>query len=57
MAAIEISYREPEGTAVIRRNSGMPSLAWLELQRFSRDQGGVAVSGTLFSFHGMGSLP
>ncbi len=45
MVAIEISYRAPEGTAVIHRNSEMPSLAWLELQRSSREQGGAAVAG------------
>ena len=45
MVAIEISYRGPEGTAVIHRNSELPSLAWLELQRSSREQGGASVAG------------
>ncbi len=47
MAAIEIAYRGPEGNAVIRRNSQMPELAWLELQRSIRAQGGSVVVGDI----------
>ena len=41
MTALEVSYRSPQGTAVIRRTPKLPDLAWLEIQRISRQRGAI----------------